>query len=277
MTPKARPKKKRKAELGKLSFAPGAEELDEDEGGASEGATASTRLKPKPTSGGKDSSTADASTDEDKVEKRRLGPDASVAVMPKVVTKSTLLKDAQMREKLRKEFLLMQKAVRATEMAIPFVFYDGTNIPGGICKVKKGNHVWLFLDKARKVGAERGVGGAGERASSKREWARVGVDDLLLVRGEVIIPHVSVAAARPPNADPTYRTLADPSGGAALRVLLLRRQPHQESSGGGSYSTTRPSRRLIRRRTTRPRTLRRWSWPRKVDRRRRGSGALPSR
>ena len=85
----------------------------------------------------------------------------------------------------------MQKSVRATDMVIPFVFYDGTNIPGGLCKVKKGEHVWLFLDNARKVGAERGIGGAGERASSKREWARVGVDDLLLVRGEIIIPHVS--------------------------------------------------------------------------------------
>lgn len=36
-----------------------------------------------------------------------------------------------------------------------------------------------------------GVGG--EKAAARREWARVGVDDLMLVRGEVIIPHVSCA------------------------------------------------------------------------------------
>ena len=44
------------------------------------------------------------------------------------------------------------------------------------------------------MGAELGVGGTGgagaEKAASRREWARVGVDDLMLVRGEVIVPHV---------------------------------------------------------------------------------------
>ena len=135
------------------------------------------------------------------LEKKRLGPNASVSVAPKVMTKSALLREAQTREQLRKEFLAIQKSVQATEVLIPFVFYDGTNIPGGICRVKKGDHVWLFLDKARKVGAELGVGGAGERASSKREWARVGVDDLILVRGEIIIPPVS------PPKTPYHRSL----------------------------------------------------------------------
>lgn len=82
----------------------------------------------------------------------------------------------------------MQEAVKATEIIIPFVFYDGTNIPGGACKVRKGDYAWLFLDRSRKVGAELGVGG-GEKAKSRNEWARVGVDDLILVRGEIIIPH----------------------------------------------------------------------------------------
>ena len=84
----------------------------------------------------------------------------------------------------------MQEAVRATEIVIPFVFYDGTNIPAGACKVKKGDHVWLFLDRARKMGAESGVNAAGEKGGgSRRDWARVGVDDLIFVRGEVIVPH----------------------------------------------------------------------------------------
>ena len=117
----------------------------------------------------------------------RLGPDSGVARMPRIMTKSTLAKEAQTREMLRREYLLMQEAVKATDILIPFVFYDGTNIPGGICKIKKGDHIWLFLDKSRKVGADTGVGG---KEKSRREWARVGVDDLLLVRGEIIIPHV---------------------------------------------------------------------------------------
>jgi protein FAM50 len=76
---------------------------------------------------------------------------------------------------------------------IPFVFYDGTNIPGGKVKVKKGDHIWLFLDRCRKVGAELGVSGTGNTGGDKnarREWARVSVDDLMLVRGDLIIPHV---------------------------------------------------------------------------------------
>ena len=104
------------------------------------------------------------------------------------MTKSAMIREAQAREQLRKEFLSMQETVKGTEVIIPFVFYDGTNIPGGSCKIKKGDHAWLFLDRSRKVGAELGVGG-GEKSKSRNEWARVGVDDLMLVRGEIIIPH----------------------------------------------------------------------------------------
>ncbi|KAJ9632521.1 hypothetical protein H2203_000926 [Taxawa tesnikishii (nom. ined.)] len=101
------------------------------------------------------------------------------------MTKSALLRDAQQREQLRKEFLVMQEAVKATDFVVPFVFYDGTNIPGGICRVKKGDFIWVFLDRARKVGAELGV----SNADSRKGWARVSVDDLMLVRGDLIIPH----------------------------------------------------------------------------------------
>ena len=83
---------------------------------------------------------------------------------------------------------MLQDAVKATEINIPFVFYDGTNIPGGVCTIKKGDYAWVFLDRSRKVGAELGVG---EKANSRREWARIGVDDLMMVRGNIIIPHVS--------------------------------------------------------------------------------------
>ena len=130
----------------------------------------------------------------------RLTPNPnSLLPAPKVLTKAALQAEAVARDNLRKEFLAIQEAVRNTEILIPFVFYDGTNIPGGVVKVKKGDHIWLFLDRCRKVGAKLGVSGGGtasgggstkNKNDSRREWARVGVDDLLCVRGEVIIPHV---------------------------------------------------------------------------------------
>ena len=133
--------------------------------------------------------------------KKRLGPNSRVTVAPKVMTKSALLKEKLAREQLRREFILMQEAVKATDFLVPFVFFDGTNTPGGICKIKKGDHVWLFLDRSRKVGAELGIGGSGEKNSTRREWARVGVDDLMLVRGEIIIPHVSVLFSKYSRVD----------------------------------------------------------------------------
>lgn len=121
------------------------------------------------------------------VKSSKFKANASVGLVPKSVTKSALRKEAAEREALRREFLAMQEAVKATEIAIPFVFYDGTNTPGGIVRMKKGDFIWVFLDKSRKVGAERGVG---EQVNATRAWARVGVDDLMIVRGTVIIPHV---------------------------------------------------------------------------------------
>jgi protein FAM50 len=115
---------------------------------------------------------------------------SSVAIVPRALTKAALRREAAEREALRKQFLLLQAAVKATDIAIPFVFYDGTNIPGGIVRVKKGDFIWVFLDKSRKVGADLGVGGE-KTANVRREWARVGVDDLMLVRGTIILPHVS--------------------------------------------------------------------------------------
>ena len=131
---------------------------------------------------------------------RRLTPNPnSLLPAPKVQTKATLQAEAVTRDNLRREFLALQEAVRNTEILIPFVFYDGTNIPGGVVQVKKGDHIWLFLERCRKVGAQLGVSGGGgsggdrgakSKNDSRRDWARVGVDDLICVRGEVIIPHV---------------------------------------------------------------------------------------
>ncbi|KAI4595617.1 hypothetical protein KJ359_006606 [Pestalotiopsis sp. 9143b] len=150
-------KQAKKRKVAKLSFD------DDDEGNNEEGAGADKELV-----------------------KAKFKANAGVSVVPRAVTKAALRRDAAEREALRKEFLERQEIVKTTEIAIPFVFYDGSNIPGGTVRVKKGDFVWVFLDKSRKVGADLGVG---DKANARREWARVGVDDLMIVRGNIIIPH----------------------------------------------------------------------------------------
>ena len=175
-------KKKRKAATkGKLSFA-----LDDEDADTSNEVSVSNS-RPETPDGGDGAVTLENGGDRPK---KKFGANSSITNAPKVVTKSALLREAQAREQLRKEYLVMQETVKATDFLIPFVFYDGTNIPGGVCKVKKGDPIWLFLDRSRKVGAELGVGGGGEKSNTRKEWARISVDDLMLVRGEIIIPHV---------------------------------------------------------------------------------------
>ena len=105
-------------------------------------------------------------------------------MQPRIMTKAALLKESQLKEQLRKEYAQVQEAVKATEFVIPFVFYDGKDASGGMCRMRKGDHIWLFLERARKVGAEKAD-------RSRKDWARISVDDLLVVKGDVIIPHVS--------------------------------------------------------------------------------------
>ncbi|KAL8861780.1 MAG: hypothetical protein Q9178_001981 [Gyalolechia marmorata] len=187
-TPHLQPaKKKRKpAAKGKFSF-----DLVDEQDGVNGGEVSSAGATPRSSTPDivEPSQVSRPAISESTDTKKRLGPNAKLTFIPKAMTKFALLREAQTREQLRKEFLAVQEAVKATDIVIPFVFYDGTNIPGGACKVKKGDYIWLFLDKSRKLGAELGVGNAGEKGSSRREWARVGVDDLMLVRGEIIIPH----------------------------------------------------------------------------------------
>ena len=203
-TPKPVFKKKRKiAGKGKLSF--GTEEED--------GTDSNVSKTPTP----RESTPADATAVNPEAEskvKKKLGANSSIGLKPRVMTKTALQREAQQAELARQDFVIMREAVKATEVVIPFVFYDGTNVPGGRCRLKKGEQIWLFLDKARKVGAELGVGGD----KSRRDWARVSVDDLMLVRGEVILPHVSLTRARPRVAPLTPN--------AALRNLSL---PVQQS------------------------------------------------
>lgn len=123
--------------------------------------------------------------------KKRLKPNTSVNFQPKAMTKSAMLKETQLKEQLRKEYSQIQEAVKQTEFVIPFTFFDGKSSPGGRCRMRKGDHIWLFLERARKVGAD--LAGKGDR--SKKDWARIGVDDLMIVRGDLIVPHVSITTS----------------------------------------------------------------------------------
>lgn len=185
-------KKQKKPKKALVSF--GDDEEDDDTGPTlkSKGkANKATDLKSKVGDQSEPSTDGDLSTKDSKKPGGKIAANTSVGFVPRAMTKSALRREAAERDALRKEFLALQEAVKATEIAMPFVFYDGTNIPGGTVRVKKGEFVWVFLDKSRKVGAELGVGGE-KNANVRREWARVGVDDLMLVRGTMIIPHVSL-------------------------------------------------------------------------------------
>jgi protein FAM50 len=170
VAPKKKKKKKKPSAKAKLSFG-----VDEDD---------ESGVSSAPVSQPKEASQV-GSENEKNNPKKRLVANSGVAIAPKALTKTTLLRETQTQEQLRKIFEATREAVKATEIIIPYVFYDGTNVPGGSCRVKKGDHIWFFLDKARKVGAELGVGGD----KSRRDWARVSVDDLMLVRDGLIIPH----------------------------------------------------------------------------------------
>ncbi|KAK0663458.1 XAP5, circadian clock regulator-domain-containing protein [Cercophora samala] len=175
--PPPKKKKTKRAAKALISFGDDEEENNEEEDGPQ--ITKPKSKKPTP-------SPANESTSETAEKKKVVN--TSAPIIPRALTKAARLKEQAEKDALRKEFLILQAAVKQTEIAIPFVFYDGTNTPGGVVRVKKGDHIWLFLDKSRKVGAELGVGGD-KNANARRDWARVGVDDLMLVRGGVIIPH----------------------------------------------------------------------------------------
>ena len=55
---------------------------------------------------------------------RKVNPKLGLPV-PKVLTKNTLLVEAQERETLRREFLASQEKIKNQEISIPLVFHNG--------------------------------------------------------------------------------------------------------------------------------------------------------
>lgn len=122
---------------------------------------------------------------------KKLKANPAVKFQPKNMTKAALKREAELKEEFRREYLAMEESVKATEFLLPFVFHNGKDIPGGVIRMKKGESVWLFLDRARKIGAEISTD-----QRSIRNWARVSVDDLMLVRGDIIVPQVRLSPSR---------------------------------------------------------------------------------
>jgi protein FAM50 len=221
--------KKRAAGKGLLSF--GGDDDESEEGGSKNSTPVARSLR----------TSAEPSPEPTAETRRKLTPNPNSNLpVPRALTKAALAAEATERERLRKEFLEIQERVKDTEIEIPFVFYDaGANVPGGSVKIKKGDHVWLFLDRCRKVGAELGVSGSDSsaqkksREDSRKQWARVGVDDLMLVKGEVIVPHhyefYYFIANKVPDPSRDGKLLFDYSGTADIK---------NDSCGDGTPATT---------------------------------------
>lgn len=189
--PARKKNKKKKQQLGKKLLSFGHDDDDDDGDDSKGGSKGHENAGP----GKAKESTSDRVRGDGEANSSKFRANAAVGVVPRPVTKAALRKEADEREALRRDYLALQEAIKATEIAIPFVFYDGAHIPGGTVRLKKGDFVWVFLDRCRKVGVGRKNG---EQGQPRRGWARAGVDDLMLVRYTVIIPHVS---CRIPTAD----------------------------------------------------------------------------
>ncbi|XP_044717403.1 XAP5, circadian clock regulator domain-containing protein [Hirsutella rhossiliensis] len=183
---KRKKQKKKQQHLGKklLSFGDDDDEVDEEQTAGYEANNKNANGPLKPRESTQDDATPAHGDGDGKP--GRFRANAAVGVVPRPLTKAALRKEADEREALRRDYLALQEAIKATEIAIPFVFYDGAHIPGGTVRLKKGDFVWVFLDRCRKVGVGRKNG---EQGHPRRGWARAGVDDLMLVRDTVIIPH----------------------------------------------------------------------------------------
>ncbi|KAK9238862.1 XAP5, circadian clock regulator-domain-containing protein [Lipomyces kononenkoae] len=143
------PKRKKGVQVSKLSFADG----DEEEGQQVH------EVKSK------------SIEDKQMVKKRRkVDPTVDTSFL---ITKETDDGTRQEQEDLENEFLRRQEQVREEKVDLQFCYFDGTYIPGKVT-VKKGDQIWVMLDRTRK---------------GKKEFHRGTVDDIMFVKDNIIIPH----------------------------------------------------------------------------------------
>lgn len=124
--PPAKKKKRKVVAKGKLSFG-GVEDEDEDSPDLKVGSVTTVMDKVEDGDDGADAGDAglaEVLVESEAAKKRKVNPKLR-APPPKVLTKNTLLREAQERETLRREFLVLQEKIKNEEISIPFVFYDG--------------------------------------------------------------------------------------------------------------------------------------------------------
>lgn len=133
--PPAKKKKRKVVAKGKLSFG-GVEDEDEDGTDSRGGSVIATDNMVESGDDGVDAGSSGSSggaggagltealVESEAAKKRKVNPKLR-APPPKVLTKNTLLREAQERETLRREFLVLQEKIKNEEISIPFVFYDG--------------------------------------------------------------------------------------------------------------------------------------------------------
>ena len=176
VNPPATKKRKVKPNVGKLSFAAD----DEDGGGVNRAAAVTEPKVQEPQASGSeptsDHSVGDGNGDE---KGRHIGANKLAGFVPKVLTKSGLRREAEQREALREEFRKKQETVKNTPIVVPFVFFEGTNTVTGRVRLKKGDTVDVLLSGAQKIVVKQDY----------KKWVHLKLDDLMLVRGGIMIPH----------------------------------------------------------------------------------------
>ncbi|GFR50448.1 hypothetical protein Agub_g12669 [Astrephomene gubernaculifera] len=85
--------------------------------------------------------------------------------------------EAEMRAALRKEWQLAQEAIKGEPVAITYSYWNGTGHRRHIT-VKKGDSIGLFLKQVRE-----------QLAPEFRELRHVGVDNLMYIKEDLIMPH----------------------------------------------------------------------------------------
>ncbi|KAK9367099.1 XAP5, circadian clock regulator-domain-containing protein [Lipomyces kononenkoae] len=141
--------KKRGVQVSKLSFADGDEEAGQQ---VHEIKAKSTEVKQM-------------------VKKRRkVDPTVDTSFL---TTKENEQWMSQQQEDLQNELLRQQEQSREEKVDLQFCYFDGTYVPGKVT-VKKGDQIWVMLDRTRK---------------GKKELHRGTVDDIIFVKDNIIIPH----------------------------------------------------------------------------------------
>ncbi|ANB13951.1 hypothetical protein AWJ20_4904 [Sugiyamaella lignohabitans] len=90
-------------------------------------------------------------------------------------TKKQILKDRELLNKEKNSEAQKHAIIREQVVNFPFVYYDGSETASFV-EIKKGDPVWMILEKTRK---------------GFKKFHRGTVDDIMLVKHNVIIPHVS--------------------------------------------------------------------------------------